>query len=115
MLKRVLEEFLQIEGVTTAALVSTDGFLIECAGREPVDRDALAALGSCAMNFFSRAGAALDMGGVQQFVLEHHEGTIIFLRIGDEELLAIITGTRSSPGRLAYILPKITTRVSAVI
>jgi predicted regulator of Ras-like GTPase activity (Roadblock/LC7/MglB family) len=67
------------------------------------------------MNFFSRAGAALDMGGVQQFVLEHEDGTIIFLRISDEELLAIITGIRASPGRLAYILPKISTRIAAVI
>jgi predicted regulator of Ras-like GTPase activity (Roadblock/LC7/MglB family) len=29
MLKRVLEEFLQIEGVTSAALIGHDGFLIE--------------------------------------------------------------------------------------
>ena len=115
MLKRVLEEFLQIEWVTTAALVSSDGSLIESAGSVPVDRDALAALGSCAMQFFSRAGIALDRGPARQFVLEHGNGSIIFMRIGDDELLAVITGIRSSPGRLAYILPKITTRVSAVI
>ena len=115
MLKRVLEEFLQIEGVTTAALVSSDGFLIESAGSVPVDRDTLAALGSCAMQFFSRAGVALDRGEARQFVLEHGNGSIIFMRIGDNELLAVITGTQSSPGRLAYILPKISTRVSAVI
>ena len=115
MLKSVLEEFLQIEGVTTAALVSTDGFLIECAGREPADSDALAALGSCAMNFFSRAGNILDRGSARQFVLDYQEGSIIFMQISDEELLAIITGIQSAPGRLAYILPKISTRVAAVI
>jgi predicted regulator of Ras-like GTPase activity (Roadblock/LC7/MglB family) len=115
MLKRVLEEFLQIEGVTTAALIATDGFLIECAGRDPLDKDALAALGSCAMQFFSRAGAALDRGEARQYVLEHENGSIIFMRISDDELLAVITGIQSSPGRLAYILPKISTRVSAVI
>jgi predicted regulator of Ras-like GTPase activity (Roadblock/LC7/MglB family) len=115
MLKRVLEEFLQIEGVTTAALVSSDGFLIETTGSVPVDGDALAALGSCAMQFFSRAGFALDRGRARQFVLEHEGGSIIFMQISDNELLAIVTGTRSTPGRLAYILPKISTRVNAAI
>jgi predicted regulator of Ras-like GTPase activity (Roadblock/LC7/MglB family) len=115
MIKRVLEEFLRIEGVTTAALVSADGFLIESAGTGQVDRDALAALGSSAMQFFSRAGLSLDRGPAGQFVLEYRNGTIIFQRISEDELLAIVTDIHSSPGRLAYILPKISTRVAAVI
>jgi predicted regulator of Ras-like GTPase activity (Roadblock/LC7/MglB family) len=115
MLKRVLEELIRIEGVTAAALVTTDGFLIECIGTEPVDRDALAALGSCAMNFFSRAGTSLDRGPARQFVLELRSGSVIFVRISNDELLALVTGTHSSPGRLAYILPKISTRIAAVI
>jgi predicted regulator of Ras-like GTPase activity (Roadblock/LC7/MglB family) len=115
MLKCVLEEFLQIEGVNTAALVATDGFLIDYVGSEPTDKDALAALGSCAMQFFSRTGSALEMGPVRQSVLEYGDGTIIFTQIGDEELLAVITGTESTLGCLAYILPKITTRVAALI
>jgi len=115
MLKRVLEEFLQIEGVTTAALVSADGFLIESTGSVPVDGDALAALGSCAMQFFSRAGIALDRGPARQLMLEHQGGTIIFMQISDDELLAIVTGIQSISGRLAYILPKISSRVNAAI
>jgi predicted regulator of Ras-like GTPase activity (Roadblock/LC7/MglB family) len=115
MLKRVLEEFLQIEGVTTAAIIARDGFLIESVGSVPVDKDALAALGSCAMNFFSRAGVSLDRGQARQYVLEHQNGSIIFTWISEDELLVVITGMQSPPGRLAYILPKITTRITAVI
>jgi predicted regulator of Ras-like GTPase activity (Roadblock/LC7/MglB family) len=115
MLKCVLEEFLQIEGVNTAALIATDGFLIDYVGSEPTDKDALAALGSCAMQFFSRTGSALEMGRARQSVLEYGDGTIIITQISDEELLAVITGTESTLGRLAYILPKITTRVAALI
>ncbi len=115
MLKQILQEFLQIEGVTTAALIGRDGFLIDYVGSEPKDLDALAALGSCAMAFFSRAGIALEMGRVRQSVLEHGDGTIIFTRINDDELLAVMTGAQPPSGRLAYILPKITTRIAAVI
>jgi uncharacterized protein len=115
MLKQILTEFLDIEGVTTAALIGRDGFLIDYVGSEPTDSDALAALGSCAMDFFSRAGLALGMGTVRQSVLEHADGTIILTRINDSELLAVMTGAQSPSGRLAYILPKISTRVAAVI
>lgn len=115
MISRLLNEFLQIEGVTTAALIGQDGFLIESAGSGPVDKDALAALGSCAMTFFSRAGKILDRGGARQFVSEHENGSIIFTPVSDDVLLAVITETQSGAGRLAYILPKITPRVAAVI
>ena len=115
MLKQILEEFLQIEGVSTAALIGSDGFLIDYVGKEPEDRDALAALGSCAMTFFSRAGFALDMGPVRQSVLEHEDGTIILTRINENEMLAVLTEAQSPSGRLSYIIPKITTRVAAVI
>jgi predicted regulator of Ras-like GTPase activity (Roadblock/LC7/MglB family) len=55
------------------------------------------------------------MGQARQSVLEHEDGTIIFTQVNDEELLAVMTGASSPSGRLTYILPKITTRVAAVI
>ena len=115
MIRQLLEEFLQIEGVTTAALIGTDGFLIESAGSTPEDEEALAALGSSLMSFFSRAGSVLDRGKARQFVLEHEGSSIMFTQVSEDTLLAVIAGTRSSAGRLAYILPKITPRVAAVI
>lgn len=115
MIRHLLEEFLQIEGVTTAALVGTDGFLIESAGSTPEDEEALAALGSGVMAFFSKTGHILDLGKARQFVLEHDDGSIIFTQVSEDTLLTIIAGTRSSAGHLAYILPKITPRVAAVI
>jgi predicted regulator of Ras-like GTPase activity (Roadblock/LC7/MglB family) len=115
MLKQILKEFLTIDGVTSAALIARDGFLIESVYNEPADTEALAALGSCALKFFSRIGTSLQMGAVQQIVFEYRAGAIIITRVSDDELLAIITDTRSPLGRLAYMLPKISTRVASVI
>ena len=56
-----------------------------------------------------------EINPARQSVVEHEDGTIIFTRINDDELLAVMTGAESNSGRLAYILPKITTRVAAVI
>jgi predicted regulator of Ras-like GTPase activity (Roadblock/LC7/MglB family) len=115
MLKEILKEFLQIDGVTSAALITRDGFFIESIQKEPEDIEALAALGSCAMNFFSGIGTAMQMGPVQQMVFEYRAGSIIITRVSDDELLAIVTDTRSILGRLTYLIPKISTRVAAVI
>ena len=115
MLKEILKEFLLIDGVTSAALIARDGFLIDSVQNEPEDAEALAALGSCAMSYFSGIGTSMQMGHAQQIVFEFRAGAIILTRVSGDELLAVITDTKSTLGRLAYILPKITTRVAAVI
>ena len=115
MLKLILEEFLHIEGVTSAALIGRDGFVIEFAQNDSSDVEVLGALGSSAMTFISRLGASMNMGSLQQIVLEHHTGAIIITQISDDEFLAIITDTESNLGQLTYVLPKICPRVAAVI
>jgi len=115
MLKEILKEFLLIDGVTSAALIARDGFLIESVQNDPADTEALAALGSCALKFFSRIGTSMQMGAVQQIVFEYRAGAIIITRVSEDELIAIITDTKSTLGRLSYLLPKISTRMAAVI
>jgi predicted regulator of Ras-like GTPase activity (Roadblock/LC7/MglB family) len=115
MLQKILSEFLQIEGVTTAALVGHDGFVIEYILNDPFDIDALAALSSDAVRFFSRAGPVTGMGAPRQIVLEHPDGAIIINRITDEELLVVVANTRLMLGRLTHELPKIRQRIAAAI
>jgi predicted regulator of Ras-like GTPase activity (Roadblock/LC7/MglB family) len=115
MLKEILREFLLIDGVISVSLIARDGFLIESLQNEPADAEALAALGSCAMRYFSGIGTSMQMGHAREIVFEYRAGAIILTRVSDNELLAIITDTKSTLGRLAYMLPKITIRVAAVI
>ena len=115
MLKEILKEFLQIDGVTSAAVIAHDGFFIEQIQTGPADTEALAALGSCAMSFFSGIGTTMQMGPVQQIVFEYRAGAIIITRVSDDELIAIITDTKIPLGRLTYMLPKISSRMAAVI
>jgi predicted regulator of Ras-like GTPase activity (Roadblock/LC7/MglB family) len=115
MLQKILSEFLQIDGVTTAALVGHDGFVIEYIRNDALDIDALAALSSDAVRFFSRAGPATGMGAPRQIVLESPGGAIIISRINDEEFLVVVANTRLMLGRLAHEIPKISLRIAAVI
>ena len=115
MLKQILKEFLLIEGVRSVALIARDGFVIESAQNNHSDLEALGALSSSEMRFFSRAGASLNMGSLRQIVLEHRTGAIIFTRITDDEFLAILTDTKAVLGHLTYTLPKMSSRVAAAI
>ena len=64
MLKQMLQEFLSIRGVTAAALVSGDGFVIDSAGNVPQDTDALGALSPVHIQSFARGGQSMDTGAL---------------------------------------------------
>ena len=115
MLRQLLEEFLSIEGVRVAALVGSDGFVIEAAHAASVDADALGALTSSAMQFFDRGGLSMKMGRTKQLVFEHTDGAIILTPITEEEFLAIISETRAATGTLAYVLARTSDRIIAAL
>jgi predicted regulator of Ras-like GTPase activity (Roadblock/LC7/MglB family) len=115
MLKQILEEFLSIDGVTTAALVGRDGFVIEIAETDPTDSDALGVLCSDSMRFFGRNGASMKMGTLRQIVLEYRNGVLIITPVTPDEFLVILTDTTTVLGRLTYTLAKTSSRVLAVI
>jgi predicted regulator of Ras-like GTPase activity (Roadblock/LC7/MglB family) len=115
MLKKVLEEFLQIDGVKTAALISRDGFVIELAGAPPADADALGALGSSSARFFDSFGHSLEKGPFRKLTVEYAGGTITISSPTSDEFLAIITGSGASAGRINYLLAKAGHRVAAAM
>jgi predicted regulator of Ras-like GTPase activity (Roadblock/LC7/MglB family) len=115
MLKMILNEFLSIEGVTAAALVGRDGFVIEIVQTHPSDLDELGALCSGSISFFERNGALLKMGSLRQIIFEHQDGIMVFTPVTTEEFLIIITNTNTGLGHLAFSLATISSRVAAVI
>jgi uncharacterized protein len=115
MLKQILEEFLSIDGVTAAALVGRDGFVIEIVETYPTDSDALGALCADAVQFFERSGAAMDRGSLRQLMFEYRNGVLILTPVTKDEFLAILTDTTTVLGRLTYTLAKTSSRISAVI
>jgi len=115
MLKQILNEFLSMEGVTAAALIGHDGFVIEIMQTRPTDADALGALCSSSMTFFEHRGMAMGMGHPRQIALEYQGGTLILTPITGQEFLAVLTNTASGLGRLNFTLPKISSRIRALI
>ena len=112
MLNQILSEFLNQAGVTTAALVGRDGFVIDVATNATLDRDALGALGSTYINFFEKGLTMLEKTSLRQMTLEHLNGAIILTPITREEFLMILTDTTIGLGSLATRIMNSSPRVA---
>ncbi len=117
MLKQILKEFLDITGVTTAALVGRDGFIIDLAGKASLDRDAIGVLGSSSLIFFEmeKGAARLDGGNLRQMMLEYQNGAIILTPVTREEFLMVLTNTTNGLGHMAYLIANTRQRVAAAL
>ena len=116
MLRQILEEFLTIEGVSTAAIVSRDGFVIEIArtARTP-DMDAFGAASSSLIRFFDRSGQALQMGSSRSMVAEYRDGALIITPVTPEEFLAILADSASDVGSLTHSVVRNGGRLAAAM
>jgi hypothetical protein len=115
VLKQLLEEFLSIQGVTAAALVGRDGFVIEMAGQSPVDIDALGAFGSCSVRFFDYDEYTRDLGPFRQLSIKFGDSTVIFTPITSEEFLAIIADSEARVNKLLLDIEKKCKRIASAI
>ena len=117
LLKQILTEFLDITGVTTAALVGRDGFIIDMAGKASLDRDAIGALGSSSFIFFDmeKGAARLDGGNLRQMMVEYQNGAIILTPVTREEFLMVLTNTTNGLGHMAYLIATTSPRIAAAL
>jgi uncharacterized protein len=115
VMRQILGEFLRYHGVTSAALVGRDGFVIEAAAAGPFDVSAIGAFASEAMNFFSKAGGSLESGKVRHVMLEYRDGAMILAPVTAEEFLVIQTNTTQNLGRLTYLIDGHGTRIAAAM
>jgi predicted regulator of Ras-like GTPase activity (Roadblock/LC7/MglB family) len=115
LLKLILSEFLNTSGVTTAALVGRDGFVIDVATTASLDRDALGALGSSSINFFENGGTLMESSRLRQMTLEYLNGAIILTPVSREEFLMILTDTTVGIGSLAHRIANTSLRVAAAM
>jgi predicted regulator of Ras-like GTPase activity (Roadblock/LC7/MglB family) len=115
VLKQILREFLSYHGVTGAALVGRDGFVIDMAGIAALDSDALGALCSSSINFFERGGAWMESGRLRKMMLEYQDGAVLLTPVTKEEFLVILTNTTEDLGQLTYRIATTNTRILAAM
>jgi hypothetical protein len=115
MLKQILGEFLNLEGVFAAVVVGRDGFVIESALSGKIDVDALGAMASTGIGTSEAMGKELGKGELTQLLVELDKGPIIISPLSRDELIAIVAESSSNLGRIRYELKKNKERLIAAL
>lgn len=115
MLKEILGEFLNVEGVSAAVVVGRDGFVIESATSGKMDIDALGAMASTGIGTSEAMGKELGKGELTQMLVELDKGPIIVSPLSKDELIAIVADTTANLGRIRYEVKKNKERLIAAL
>ncbi|MDD3406696.1 MAG: roadblock/LC7 domain-containing protein [Methanomicrobium sp.] len=115
MLKQILNEFLQIAGVTAAVIAGRDGFVIESAVSGNVDIEALGAMASTGLGTSEAMSRELGKEIMNQIIVELEEGPILISPLSDDELIAIVAQKGVNVGLLRYELKKNRERIMAAL
>ncbi len=90
-------------GVDLAAVVSTDGFLIEATHVEGLDAEEFAAIATNGLMVAMAIGREVERGEIESTIFEYEAGTVILNRLDDELILILLASSGINLGRLRLI------------
>ncbi len=102
-LKELLTEFKKVEGVDLAAIVGSDGLVIESIAKAGVDVDAIGALADNGLAMARALGMQIAKGAPVQTLLEYERGILLLESLGDEAMIVISSQQVSDLGRLRFL------------
>ncbi len=106
----------RVAGVQQAAVVSTDGMVIDKSAKlTKDDADHLAAM-SCALQSLAKgAGQQFVKGKVRQLVVDLEGGYLVVTAAGENACLALLTGAKVDLGLVAYEMNRIVQQVGGYL
>ena len=105
-LHSLLTQFRVVDGVDLAAVVATDGLLMESTARTGVDTDAICAVAANGLALAEALGREITKGGAEQLMLEYEGGVVLMTPLTPEAMLLVLTDGRGQLGRLRFMVQK---------
>lgn len=102
-LRSLLGRFRAVESVELAAVVATDGLLIESTARDGVDVDAISAVASNGLAMAEALGREVNKGGTVQTMLEYEQGIVLLEPISSDAMLLLLANTRDDLGYVRFL------------
>lgn len=103
-LHNLLGRFRVIESVEMAAVVASDGLLIESSARPEVDVDAICAVASNGLAMAEALGREIDKGGTVQTLLEYEAGLVVIEPISSDAMLLLLSSVREDLGYVRFLV-----------
>lgn len=105
-LHTLLSQFRVIDGVDLAAVVATDGLLMESTTRTGVDAEAICAVAANGLALAEALGREITKGGAEQLTLEYAAGLVLIEPLTPDAMLLVLTDNRTQLGRLRFLVNK---------
>jgi predicted regulator of Ras-like GTPase activity (Roadblock/LC7/MglB family) len=105
-IQEILDNFRALEGVTLAAVVATDGLLIEGSADQNVDIDAVCAVASNALVMAEALGREIGQGEAVQTALEYESGLVVLEPLNEDAMVLIVSNRRANLGRIRFLLQR---------
>jgi len=112
--KKILNTLVDLQGVTAISLIGRDGFVIESASHSEIDLDALGAVVSTGFGSSEIMASELNLGTINQTMIECDEGKILMADCGDA-ILAVITDETAIIGSIRHYVGKVISELAAII
>lgn len=103
-LGHLLRRFRVLESIELAAIVASDGLLIESIARPSVDVDAICAVASNGLAMAEALGREIDKGSNLQTMLEYEDGVVLLEPINSEAMLLLVTNAREELGHVRFLV-----------
>jgi len=103
-IRELLGNFHSLSGVSLAAIVATDGLLIEGVADPDVDMDAICAVASNGLVMAEALGREINKGGTAQAILEYENGLVVLEPLSDDAMVLIASDRRNNLGRIRFVL-----------
>jgi predicted regulator of Ras-like GTPase activity (Roadblock/LC7/MglB family) len=101
-MKELLEQFRAIRGVDVAAVVGSDGLVIESVARAGVDVDAIAAVATNGLLLADALGRQIERGGALQTIVEYEGGVLLLESLAEEGMMLIVSRDPTDLGRIRF-------------
>lgn len=105
-LRNLLGRFRAAESIELAAVVATDGLLIESVASPGVDVDAICAVASNGLAMAEALGREIDKGGTVQTMLEYQDGLVVIEPISGDAMLLLLADTPEDLGYVRFLVAK---------
>lgn len=105
-LRSLLGRFRAIDSIELAAVVATDGLLIESTAGPDVDVDAIGAVASNGLAMAEALGREIAKGGSIQTMLEYEYGLVLIEPISADAMLLLLANSRDDLGYVRFLVSK---------
>ena len=105
-LQSVLEQLVAMPGVSLAALVDREGFLIEATGELGVGAEVAGALAACLAESSEGIGREMGQGLLSSMILDYEAGMLLLHAAGPSAILAVVLTDPTALGKVRYYVKK---------